>query len=95
MRHILLVCALLAGAARADDVVRSDVPPPAPQAEAIQARPGFVWVGGYWTSHGGQWAWVGGHWEREQAGKVMVNARWEMRDGHYELVPSHWEPAPK
>ena len=92
---LLLVCALLAGTAAAGDApVRSDVPPPAPREETVSARPGFIWVGGYWTLREGQWAWLAGHWEREHAGMVMLGARWEMHDGKYELVPPHWEPLP-
>jgi hypothetical protein len=41
-------------------------PPPRPlvvHAPAI-ARPGFVWVPGYWHPAGPRWAWRGGYWAR-------------------------------
>lgn len=64
--------------------------PPAPQYEAVTARPGFVWISGRWNWQNGNWAWVGGHWERERAGYAWASGRWEQSGNGWHWVEGNW-----
>src|SRR5690606_17026769 len=66
---------------RARGAVVVDTPPPPPRRVHVDARPGFVWVEGYWVHSGGQWVWRDGYWERERPGYVYVQGRWTKRGG--------------
>jgi YXWGXW repeat-containing protein len=68
--------------------------PPARLAERVQARPGYVWIGGQWEWRDGQWAWVAGRLEAERVGSRWREARWESRNGRWELVAGGWEVNP-
>lgn len=69
-------------------------PPPAPQAEKYDARPGFVWVAGEWDWNGGKWQWTAGRWEKERTGKQWRASRWEKRGDVYERVTGDWTDGP-
>jgi hypothetical protein len=73
-------------------VVVVDSPPPRPRRHAVMAaRPGFVWVDGFWANIGGRWAWRDGHWERARSGYVYVQGRWLNRAGRWHWVEPRWE----
>jgi hypothetical protein len=56
------------------------VAPPAPQAENIAPRSGFVWVKGHWGwSANKKYEWIPGHWEREKANVKWYDGRWESK----------------
>jgi hypothetical protein len=62
------------------DVIIVHRAPPAPLVERVPRSPGreYVWVPGYWTSHGDDWVWVGGHYERPpRPGAVWVEPRYD------------------
>lgn len=46
-----------------EPVVVRDAPPPRMGAIAVVPSPQHVWVPGYWTRRGDDWAWQSGHWE--------------------------------
>ena len=56
-------------------------PPPAPiyyYAEPRYARPGYVWVSGYWYPQGRQYRWREGYWTRPpHRGAYWVAPRYE------------------
>lgn len=68
-----------------------DSPPPPPRRRVVAARPGFVWVEGYWVNAGGKWVWRDGYWERERHGYVYVQGRWVNRAGRWHWVEPRWE----
>jgi hypothetical protein len=69
-------------------VVYSD--PPAPQAEPVEVRPGFVFIRGHWNWQNGRWAWLAGHWERERAGQAWTEGRWEHRGNSWQWIDGSW-----
>jgi len=64
--------------------------PPAPRAEKIGIRRGFVWAPGHYQWKNGQYAWVPGHWERARAKKRWLEGRWEQRGNQYVWVEGSW-----
>jgi hypothetical protein len=68
-----------------------DSPPPRARVEVVQARPGYVWVDGYWANRGGRWVWRGGYWQPERAGYVYVQGRWLNRGGRWHWVEPRWD----
>jgi hypothetical protein len=75
--------------------VEVDEEPPAPQAEAIVVRPGFVWIGGHWARVGGRWAWRGGYYQAERAGYVWGPGRWEIRGRRHVWIEGGWREGPR
>ena len=74
-----------------DTLIR--VAPPAPRYERVpRARPGYVWVPGYWNwnaqRHRHQW--VAGTWVRERQGYYYNEPRWVERDGRWMLNRGAW-----
>lgn len=45
-------------------VVYAPPPPPRYYAPPVYVRPGYTWVGGYWTPAGRRWVWRDGYWAR-------------------------------
>jgi hypothetical protein len=45
-------------------VVYSAPPPPVYYAPPVYARPGHVWINGYWAPSGPRWVWHNGYWGR-------------------------------
>ncbi len=73
------------------------VPPPAPIYEAVPvARPGYVWMPGYWDwdDHYRKHAWKKGRWERERPGYIYESPRWTQASGGWVLVPGRWDARP-
>lgn len=68
-----------------------DSPPPRARHVVMGARPGFVWVEGYWAYIDGRWVWQDGHWERERSGYVYVQGRWVNRAGRWHWVEPRWQ----
>ena len=69
-----------------------DSPPPRPRRHVrMPARPGFVWVDGFWANMGGKWVWRDGHWERARSGYVYVPGRWMNRAGRWHWVEPRWD----
>jgi hypothetical protein len=67
--------------------------PPAPQPEAVPARPSsqHVWINGYWTWQNNRYAWMAGHWEvPPSSNAVWVNPRVESDGGAYRFYEGHW-----
>jgi len=65
--------------------------PPAPRAETVTARAGFVWIPGRWEWKGGKWDWAAGRWERERAGKKWREGRWEKRGDVWAYSDGQWD----
>lgn len=69
-----------------------DQPPPSPRYEAAPpARPGWVWVPGFWYWEGHRHIWREGRWERPRPGHHWVAPRWEDRGGRHHFEPGRWE----
>jgi hypothetical protein len=66
--------------------------PPAPRAEKIAARAGFVWVPGHWDWRG-VWTWVKGSFERERPGKRWNEGRWERNGARWVYREGAWGDA--
>ncbi|MFG1397150.1 twin-arginine translocation signal domain-containing protein [Roseixanthobacter pseudopolyaromaticivorans] len=67
--------------------------PPAPRREARPlARPGYVWVPGYWmwSSRSRRYVWVSGRWERNRPGFRHVGPQWVHRGGEWVFIPGRW-----
>lgn len=89
---------LLAGAvatpafARVDVAVVIGVPPPVPMLEvAPLARPGYVWVPGYWAWHRDRHIWIRGQWIIERPGYIWVPDRWAQSGPHWHLHRGYWD----
>jgi hypothetical protein len=70
----------------------ANVPPPPLRSEYYgAARPGYVWVGGYWNWSSGRYVWRPGHWARPpRARAVWVAPAWEHRNGRYQFRRGYW-----
>lgn len=69
-----------------------DIAPPAPRYEAVPAaRPGYVWVPGFWDYSGHRHHWTKGHWEHERVGFTYAPSRWVEEHGKYRLERGHWD----
>ena len=94
-----LVAATLAGLsftaqARSSVDFYVNVAPPAAPYEAVPvARPGFVWVPGYWDWRYNRHHWVAGHYVRHRPGYVYAPARWVSNHGRYYHRPAGWRDA--
>ena len=89
----LLLGSLAAPAfARVDVAVVIGVPPPAPILEVVPvARPGYVWVPGYWAWHRDRHIWIRGHWVVARPGQIWVPDRWVQAGPHWQLHRGRWE----
>ena len=77
-------------AARDGDLIR--IAPPKPRYERTpRARPGYVWVPGYWNWRGQRHEWVAGSWMRARPGYVYAQPRWIERDGRWLMEQGRWE----
>jgi hypothetical protein len=68
---------------------------PAPQVVSVRARPGFVWVEGYWRWTGYDWSWVNGYWLRERPNYLYVQGRWDVNRGRQRWVSGYWKARPR
>ena len=82
-----------AGSGRATIVATSyEEPPPAPRAEYVSYRPGYVWVQGHWMrDYNGRYRWQSGYFVRERPGYVYAPGRWERRGRQYHWVDGGWQ----
>ncbi len=89
----LLLGALAAPAfARVDVSFVIGVPPPVPIIEVVPvARPGYVWVPGYWTWHRDRHLWIRGQWVIERPGYVWVPDRWVQSGPRWQLHRGYWD----
>jgi hypothetical protein len=67
-----------------------DTAPPAPRAEVITYRPGYVWVNGHWNRRGGHWHWRDGYYVRERPDMVYIQPRWERRTRGWVYIDGGW-----
>jgi hypothetical protein len=65
--------------------------PPAPRYHYVEARPGWVWIDGYWAWNGYDWAWNDGYWERHRPGYAYVQGTWYSSGGRHHWRPGHWK----
>jgi hypothetical protein len=87
----LLLTPLAASAQQ--NVVFTNLPPPAPMAERPTPSPGagHVWVGGFWNWNGSQYAWTNGRWESPpQPAQTWESPRWEREGGRYRFRQGRW-----
>jgi len=78
--------------ARIDFDVDINTAPPAPQVEVVQAaRPGFLWIPGYWAWEDGRHVWVEGRWIQERPGYMWVPEHWEQRGSKWHFERGYWE----
>jgi YXWGXW repeat-containing protein len=88
---VALASATLSTAALAAPVIDLRVGPPPPRVEVMPAaRPGYVWVPGYWDWRGGRHYWVAGNWVRERRGYVYAPPAWVEEGGHWRLHRGAW-----
>lgn len=66
------------------------VAPPPPRAEAVEVRPGFIWIPGYYEWRGNQYAWVSGRWEQERSNERWLPGRWERHGNHWSWRQGGW-----
>ena len=87
-------CAAVAGVpaqARAFVGVSVGFPPPVPRVEGIVvARPGRVWVPGYWGWTGVRYAWRGGYWTFARPGYRYRPARWVRTGPAWRFHAGYW-----
>jgi len=60
--------------------------PPPPRYTYVEARPGYVWVDGYWFWASNNWAWRNGYYVAERPGYVYVQGNYENR----RYRPGYW-----
>ena len=76
---------------REEVIVTEQAPATRVEVIPVAPSPNHVWIGGYWSHHGGSWVWVDGryvvrprphavwvpgHWERHPRGWLWVYGRW-------------------
>lgn len=77
--------------ARVDVAIEIGVPPPVAMVEvAPVARPGYVWVPGYWAWHLDRHIWIGGRWVMERPGYYWVPERWIQAGPRWHLERGYW-----
>ncbi len=65
--------------------------PPAPIVETVAvARPGQVWIPGYWRWTGYRYVWVGGYWGPVRVGYRYVGPRWVGCGPHWCFRAGYW-----
>lgn len=68
--------------------------PPVARVEYVPvARPGYVWVPGYWDWRHSRHHWVRGHWVRHRHGYHYEPARWVHHHGRYYYRGAGWRDA--
>ena len=81
-----------AASARVDVAIQIGVPPPAPVVEVVPvARPGYVWVPGYWAWHHDRHVWIRGRHVVERPGYYWVPDRWVQAGPHWRHERGYWE----
>jgi hypothetical protein len=86
---VLLGLGCYAGPTRASVGVAYGNPPPIPAYYYTPAaRPGYVWVDGYWGWVVDAWAWNPGYWVVERPGYYYTQGYWGGRTWH----PGIWSP---
>lgn len=94
-RMILLnvfMLTLLAGAARAEIVVKVGPPPPPPR-EVITVRPGprHIWIPGHYGWDGRKYVWARGYWTPPPPGRASwIPGRWDYRNGGHVWIEGRW-----
>lgn len=58
------------------------VDPPAPRVETYEARPGHVWVPGFWNWRNNKHEWKAGHYVVERKGYNYQRDRWVRHDNN-------------
>ena len=72
-------------------VVWVGIAPPALQVEVTpEARPGYLWVPGYWNWEGRRHVWVAGSWERERPGYAYAPPTWVEEGGRWRFETARW-----
>ena len=70
--------------------VPSAPPQPPVQTVIVSPGPGYVWVDGEWTWHGG-WVWIGGHWVvPPYPHTIWIAGTWGRGPGGWRMEPGHW-----
>jgi hypothetical protein len=78
--------------ASAGILIDVDVAPPPMRVEVVpEARPGFVWAGGFWEWRDGAHVWVPGHWIGERRGWHWAPDHWVQQGPHWHHERGHWE----
>ena len=59
----------------------------------VNARPGYVWIEGYWkwSAFYGTYIWVDGMWETDRPGYVWVPGYWESTPYGYFWIEGYWQ----
>lgn len=66
-------------------------PPPPPRVEAVVvARPGHVWIPGYWRWNGASHVWAGGYWTYGRPGYRYMPARWVRTGPAWRFHAGYW-----
>lgn len=67
------------------------VAPPPLRVERVPApRHGYVWVPGYWNSHGQKYVWAKGKWVRERHGYRYDSPKWVEQNGKWTMKHGAW-----
>jgi len=87
-----LVASLACVVAPPQGVVYVERRPPPARVEVVgPARPGYVWVAGYWRWDRHDYLWVPGRWTPVEHGyRTWVPGRWEERHHRWYWVEGHW-----
>jgi hypothetical protein len=98
MRKLLIASLLAAGVAGAPALAQArvyldvDVAPPPDRVEVVPAaRPGYVWVPGYWDYNGHHHVWAKGHWVHERHGYHWTDDHWVEHNGRWHHDRGHWD----
>jgi len=82
--------ALAAEARTGVDVYVNFAPPPVYYEPVPAARPGFVWVPGYWDWRATRYHWMTGHWVRARPGYVYYAPRYYHCGGRWHVAHGGW-----
>jgi hypothetical protein len=88
----LVIAGLLAVSPPANAGVRGGIRigPPPPRREVVVARPGHVWVRGYWGWGRDRYVWRPGRWIAERPGWVWMDGGWGHRRDGWEHREGYW-----
>jgi WXXGXW repeat (2 copies) len=66
-------------------------PPVRVETFGVAPGPGYVWVNGFYTYRGNNYAWTPGRWAVPPRGRhVWEPGRWENRGGRYQFRQGRW-----
>ena len=91
---VAMIAAAMGGiavpATAAVEVYINSAPPALRMENVPPPRHGYVWIPGYWTSHGHKYVWAKGTWAHAHPGYQYHGSQWVEHDGRWTMQHGRW-----